>query len=326
MRPHNKKLTLGYMRAHQPFETLPEEYFACAMPHKPKPPLFLYGFAFPFCGAFTTSVEMLRGMQCKIPPKFGWSDPQKYRSIDAICKYVEARIESTAEFRIRRSLVDCNLDTLFVFYIYSSWMPRQPMAPEWVARLAEVSEDLGWIAPEPKWHKPLALSPEVPPSWCATFKGDHVRIESNMVTSDPREWPYTGVNLCTHSPTPARSCSRVAQCRHPLARPADTLLPLLPHPALVPHAALSPLSPYHASSTVATTPPFLVPDCADADCAARDGTRYTVGNTHADVQTVIYFAFATSHISCMRVQRLHGFYDVRTCGSLARTFFIQEAN
>ncbi|KAF7338828.1 hypothetical protein MSAN_02205500 [Mycena sanguinolenta] len=153
----NEKLTLGYMRANQPWDILPEEYFACAMPNKAKPPLFFYGFAFPFSGTFTTSIESLTAMQRNIPAEYDWSDREKYTSADAICKYIESRIEINVEFRIRRSLVDCNPDILFIFYIYSSWMPHQPKAPEWVSQLAKVvaeifEEDLGWKAPEPKWY------------------------------------------------------------------------------------------------------------------------------------------------------------------------------
>ncbi|KAF7370912.1 WD-REPEATS-REGION domain-containing protein [Mycena sanguinolenta] len=152
----NEKLTLGYMRDHQPFDILPEEYFACAMPDRAEPPSFLYGFAVPFRGTFTASMEILRDMQRKIPAKYDWSDRKKYKSIDAICRYVESRIEGDIEFRVRQSLVDCNPDTLFIFYIYNSWMPRQPKAPEWLFELAgkvtQVFGDLGWKAPEPKWY------------------------------------------------------------------------------------------------------------------------------------------------------------------------------
>ncbi|KAJ6466909.1 hypothetical protein C8R45DRAFT_1106332 [Mycena sanguinolenta] len=116
-----KKLSLGYMRAHQPFETLPEEYFACTR-HDPHHPLFLYGFAVPFDGTFTTSVELLKAMRRKIPHN-NWSDPKKWKTVDAICKYVDSQIESDMEIHMHRSHVDCGAD---VFLCSTSALRTSP--------------------------------------------------------------------------------------------------------------------------------------------------------------------------------------------------------
>ncbi|KAF7355762.1 hypothetical protein MSAN_01494100 [Mycena sanguinolenta] len=129
----NEKLTLGYMRANQPFDILPEEYFACAMPNNANPPMFLYGFAFPLDGSISASFEKLRAMQDQIPPEY---IQDKYQTIDAICRYVESQVDANFEFRIRRSSVDYKPNTLFVFYICTSWMPREPKTPKWVPVLA----------------------------------------------------------------------------------------------------------------------------------------------------------------------------------------------
>ncbi|KAF7339310.1 hypothetical protein MSAN_02144600 [Mycena sanguinolenta] len=148
----NEKLTLGYMHANQPFDILPEEYFACGMPDNANPPWFVYGFAFPLSNSIGASVEMLQAMHRNVPTKFHEGNSV----IDAICKYVESQVDANFEFEIRRAPVDCHPKIIFVFRICSSWMPRRPKTPEWVPVLAgvvaEIFEDLGWKAPQPKWY------------------------------------------------------------------------------------------------------------------------------------------------------------------------------
>ncbi|KAJ6466911.1 hypothetical protein C8R45DRAFT_1106334 [Mycena sanguinolenta] len=55
-KPCLKKLTMRYMRKHQPFDTLPPEYFACAW-RPSDPPMFIYGFPFLYDGDFDASID-----------------------------------------------------------------------------------------------------------------------------------------------------------------------------------------------------------------------------------------------------------------------------
>ncbi|KAF7297837.1 hypothetical protein MKEN_01407500 [Mycena kentingensis (nom. inval.)] len=156
--PWNEKLTLPYMRAHQPWTNLPEEYFLCSG-QSPYLPDFVYGFPIRFAETDDPDhlLDHLKAMQKKIPhPDF--SDPDKYGAVAAICAYIYSQVEIEGGIpEFVPTTVDADMDILSVVCIHSSHAAQSPEQPLWVQDVVEIAKEilgeLGWTdVPEPKWY------------------------------------------------------------------------------------------------------------------------------------------------------------------------------
>ncbi|KAF7297782.1 hypothetical protein MKEN_01401900 [Mycena kentingensis (nom. inval.)] len=144
----NSKLTLGYMRKHQPWaaDALPEEYFPCCK-KSIDPPRFVYGFAVPALDT-PEAIEKLEGYQAALPLD-ELQDTSKYGAIDALCEYLRQSIEGEFPDLIMHTFVDSRPDIFVVITIFVSNLAKaQPGLPEWAKEVADIGAesfaDIGW--------------------------------------------------------------------------------------------------------------------------------------------------------------------------------------
>ncbi|KAF7316277.1 hypothetical protein MIND_00146400 [Mycena indigotica] len=163
---YNHKLTLEYMREHQPFDELPTEYYPCSQQMQGYPlPNFVYGFAFRRqTNEAQPTLDKLDEMQSKIPdPEL--RDKTKWLSIGAILQYIANSVDADVfrdsphynDLGISRVDYDRTNSIFQIFRVYSSKRARTPKKPLWVddiARIAaEIYKELGWEdVPKPQWY------------------------------------------------------------------------------------------------------------------------------------------------------------------------------
>ncbi|KAF7297781.1 hypothetical protein MKEN_01401800 [Mycena kentingensis (nom. inval.)] len=127
------------------------------MQRSPRPPLFVYGFAFRFTESPKVTMAKLQALQDNIPTE-AFRDRKKYDPVSGICAYIVDEIGGDYDRRFfGRTNVDSNRDILFVLRFYASVMADTPARPQWVDDVAgitsEILVELGWEdVPKPMWY------------------------------------------------------------------------------------------------------------------------------------------------------------------------------